>query len=225
MSGIYRTLDSATKEIRLLLLKAGQAEHLICCEVRYTSFLGPHILPYETISYVWGDASIRGSVVVDNCELDVPASSESVLRRLRLPAHDRLVWLDAVCVNQGDPEERNHQVAMMADIYSGAVRNLVWLGGGDRDPETSVAAVRQVFEDAKRSTDGFRCFLDTVFDVPEDTWRYATKGFPIDIDFEAIKRFFARPWFGRLWGKPSHEYYRRGLVCRHILYKITDSDN
>jgi hypothetical protein len=52
MPGRYRKLDSATKEIRLLLLKAGQAEHPIHCEVRYTAFLGLHTLPYETISYV-----------------------------------------------------------------------------------------------------------------------------------------------------------------------------
>jgi hypothetical protein len=204
-SYIYRKLDPSKKEIRLLLLKAGKSEQPVRCEVRYTSFLGPdHMLPYETISYVWGDASVRGSVYIEGCELDVPLSSESVLRRLRPGDRDRLVWLDAICVHQENVDERNHQVAMMADIYFSAVRNLVWLGAEDPKPESSVAAIKQVVEDSRRNTNDFGHFLETIFDVRRDSWLYATEGFAIDLDFEAVKRFFARPWFGRLWGELYH---------------------
>jgi hypothetical protein len=47
---------------------------------------------------------------------------------LRLEGEERLVWIDAICVNQGALDERSHQVQLMKDIYSQAVRVIVWLG-------------------------------------------------------------------------------------------------
>jgi hypothetical protein len=53
------------------------------------------------------------------------------LRRLRFPNSTRILWIDAICINQDDKEERSYQVPLMGSIYSLARRVVVWLGPGD----------------------------------------------------------------------------------------------
>ncbi len=50
------------------------------------------------------------------------------LKRLRHPEQSRVLWIDAVCINQDDIQERSQQVAMMGDIYKQASRVLTWIG-------------------------------------------------------------------------------------------------
>lgn len=45
----------------------------------------------------------------------------------------RVLWVDAICINQSNPDEKNHQVRQMYRIYSSASRVLIWLGNADRD--------------------------------------------------------------------------------------------
>jgi hypothetical protein len=37
------------------------------------------------------------------------------------------LWIDAICINQADLDERKQQVQLMRDVYSGASRVVVWL--------------------------------------------------------------------------------------------------
>jgi hypothetical protein len=50
------------------------------------------------------------------------------LRFLRDPANVRVLWADALCINQDDLEERNQQVSLMGFIFGRAQTVLVWLG-------------------------------------------------------------------------------------------------
>ena len=59
------------------------------------------------------------------------------LMRLRYGHIERTVWADAVCINQGDVEERDEQVRQMAKIYAAASRVIVWLGGTTADSAQS----------------------------------------------------------------------------------------
>src|ERR1700761_2884437 len=89
----YKKLNKKRKEIRLLLVKAGSHQHPLECELQQ-GFLAADPKPiYETISYVWGDAKRRTHVIVDGAWMDVPASAEAALRRMRLPDADRVLWI------------------------------------------------------------------------------------------------------------------------------------
>lgn len=89
-SKLYQELDFEQKEIRLLNVYPGSGDELICCSLEH-AFLSDTLKPvYETISYVWGDPGRRGSVNLQDCEMDVPAGSEVVLRRMRLPHSKRV---------------------------------------------------------------------------------------------------------------------------------------
>ncbi|KAK2061504.1 HET-domain-containing protein, partial [Colletotrichum caudatum] len=52
----------------------------------------------------------------------------NALRRLRFPGWARDVWVDAICINQEDSNERSHQVGIMQYIYATAIRVVVYLG-------------------------------------------------------------------------------------------------
>ncbi|KAF2679376.1 hypothetical protein K458DRAFT_394070 [Lentithecium fluviatile CBS 122367] len=64
----------------------------------------------------------------------------TALRYLRRKRESRVLWIDSLCINQDDAEERSRQVARMAEIYALAPRVVVWLGksssGGQEALET-----------------------------------------------------------------------------------------
>ena len=84
---------------------------------------------YEALSYAWGDATNKTPICVNGAALSVTGGLEQILRHLR-PADwpPRPMWIDAICINQSDVDERNQQVPLMADIYGSAERTVCWLG-------------------------------------------------------------------------------------------------
>lgn len=205
---MYRKLDAVEREIRVLVLQHGRVKDGVQCMMRYISLVNRPLLAYETISYVWGDATVRGTILLDNVTLDVPKSSETVLRRMRLPKRDRIVWIDAMCINQTDVEERNQQVAMMADIYGNTAKDLIWLGHPPRASEAA-QATRSVAEVAydfgKHLQDGKR-FVDAVLDVQTGRWKFpdASERRPVTLItrfMSPLLRLFESAWFTRLWDK------------------------
>ena len=96
---IYRDLDHPRKEIRILYIQPGKPESPIHGTFGYTYLVDDPPGGYETISYVWGDASVRGAIYIDGQLLDVPRNAEVVLRRMRCRMTLKALWIDSVCIN------------------------------------------------------------------------------------------------------------------------------
>jgi hypothetical protein len=62
---------------------------------------------------------------------EVHATAEKAIRRVRQASSPRVIWIDGVCINQADLDERGQQVAIMGDVYSRTKRNIIWLGDSD----------------------------------------------------------------------------------------------
>ncbi|KAF1981028.1 hypothetical protein K402DRAFT_307372, partial [Aulographum hederae CBS 113979] len=141
----YFPLDSDRQEIRLLEIQSGQLDDPLVCSLVYASISDPDNVPYSTLSYCWGIrkevATMALSIAMRSpllqgptqlLQIQVQANLHNALRYLR---HERggprVVWADAVCINQQGIEERNQQVAMMRDIYVCAKDVRIWLGEGD----------------------------------------------------------------------------------------------
>jgi hypothetical protein len=96
----------------------------------------PLVPVYEALSYTWGDPKVTISVEINGVEFPVTTNLFSALKRLRKPARERVLWVDAVCIDQSNLDERAKQVRRMRSIYQRAKRVLVWLGDsgdhGDR---------------------------------------------------------------------------------------------
>ncbi|KAE8452944.1 hypothetical protein EG329_012131 [Mollisiaceae sp. DMI_Dod_QoI] len=122
-------------EIRLLQLHPKSWGERIRCTVKHVKFSDGS--PYEALSYMWGSAGMLYPITIDKSEVYVRENLQSALQHLRLESEIRELWIDALCINQRNVHERNHQVAQMGMIYNQATRVVVWLGASDT---TSLAA-------------------------------------------------------------------------------------
>ena len=122
--------------------------------------------------------------------LAVASNLYAALVRLRSDRHPRTMWIDALCINQGDLQERTEQVSMMRDIYAHASGVVVWLG-------RSNDSIRQTIQDAnrimRRYHDGFRDDTTSV-DITKMHAPLLDQGF-YHVDAEII----SYDWFRRVW--------------------------
>ena len=129
----YSLLPPDGDNIRLLRLLPNKDEAApLCCKLEKYSLQRPgqrtHL--YEALSYVWGDPhEILPIYVGENrLQLLITVNLHAALSRLRDHSFERIMWVDAICINQDNPKERGQQVQLMAKIYSNAHRVIVWLG-------------------------------------------------------------------------------------------------
>ena len=98
---IYHALDPLQKETRTLSLLPGHEDDPVRCELQTIS-LAASPPSFEAVSYVWGDVKARTPILLHDQPFEAPASAVDVLQRFRLPTQTRIIWIDAVCINQAD---------------------------------------------------------------------------------------------------------------------------
>ena len=113
-------------ETRLLPLQPGSGDDSIHFTLHTVKLSDKP--PYEAISYCWGDPNDTREVHCDGALLHVTNSLYSALKRLRREDSVRVLWADAVCINQANTPEKSKQVQLMSLIYSQPSAVLVWLG-------------------------------------------------------------------------------------------------
>lgn len=121
---------------RLLILKPGQLEDHLSIELRCAK-LADKSLNYEALSYSWHkelapSVESPSIVICRGIELTVQLTLAAALRRLRSETSNKALWIDALCINQSDIEERNQQVKQMGLIYQTASRTIVWFGESEK---------------------------------------------------------------------------------------------
>ncbi|KAI8225327.1 Heterokaryon incompatibility protein 6, OR allele [Colletotrichum sp. SAR 10_96] len=84
-------------------------------------------MPYEALSYAWGSTDQSETITANGQILHVTKNLYSALEHLR-QKENRILWIDAICIDQTNLQERGHQVGQMSDIYRQADQVLVWLG-------------------------------------------------------------------------------------------------
>ena len=83
---------------------------------------------YETLSYVWGDQSLSNEIIANGSVIKITKNLHTALWYLRSPDVPRVMWADAICINQLNLDERSCQVQMMDDIYRQGKEVQIWLG-------------------------------------------------------------------------------------------------
>lgn len=146
-------------------------------------------LKYEALSWCWGTDDPKHLLLIN--ERDEHGVSKTfkfrikkqlalALLYLRYPDRTRTLWIDAVCINQGDPRERSHQVQLMPDIYTRAEEVCIWLGEHDAASEVAIPFVRDEIM-------GMQNFENLLRDT-----RHAEK-------WRALMLLMQRKWFSRRW--------------------------
>lgn len=185
----YQPLNRDSNEIRILEIQPSwRSSSTIKCDLLNFDLdkLGTGDVPfsfYEALSYTWGDAAGKVSIKLDGHPFEVTRNLSGALRRLRSKKGYRYLWVDAICINQADFQERNSQVGKMGLIYRKAEQVLIWLG-----------------EEADGSGEAMQ-LLERIADVDTpDEWAWASLENPSDLPkWQAVARLFDRPYWRRVW--------------------------
>jgi hypothetical protein len=178
----YHPLLPDPDKIRLLRLKPDKDETaLIQCELfdysLQKSTKGTHL--YEALSYVWGNPKKTSPIRVDRDEFLVTVKLHEALLHLRDRSIERIIWIDAVCINQNDGQEKTHQIRLMPKIYGQANRVIIWLGEAANDSDLAVEEIR--IAGSKKSTNSSNETIQ-----------------------QAIVALLERAWFQRIWVRSRH---------------------
>lgn len=131
---VYRSLKGG--QIRLVRLHPNRSkgtEHVdgvettIRCSLFTIDLLDHRNQEYEAVSYVWGSDSDLQAIQLNQERFWVTKNLSAALNTLRLPDQDRILWIDALAINQSSFAERASQVKLMQRIYSYAKDTLIWL--------------------------------------------------------------------------------------------------
>lgn len=163
-------------EIRLLHLEPNSSldGNLMTCTLHHAKLSNKP--RYEALSYMWGPKEMK-SIQLNGQRYNVRENLLQALFHLQETNTKRVLWIDAVCINQDDIEERNYQVSQMGMIYHKAWRVLSWLGP-DNDPSIELgiwALNNHVRFLSQPITDDWVCKLN------------------------AVKMLCFRPYWTRLW--------------------------
>lgn len=173
--------------IRLVEVQPGKTEDALRCSIHKTSLTDDP--DYEAISYCWGpDHAVDKVICDDETYLPLNRSLSSALRHFRHDQEPRLLWADAICINQSDADEKSRQVNMMREVYRQARRVLIWLGEeGEGDTLEPLIKLAQKLATVDVSR------------LPKDrVGRQKSLGFE-DAHILSLSSLLERPWFRRVW--------------------------
>jgi len=104
---------------------------------------------FSALSYTWGDESITADISLGGQKLSITASLETALKALRAADHSVLLWIDQICINQHDAEEKSRQILLMRSIYSLSAQTIGWLGESTADSDLAMDYLQDVGSRAK----------------------------------------------------------------------------
>lgn len=170
-SDLYEPLMTASDEIRLVVLYRGQGNSEIACTLM-TVELGGDCPDYMALSYEWGSENSRKhNILISGQIFAIRDNLYQALTHIRSGTEMQYLWIDAICINQGDNRERNHQVGIMGKIYRQAQAVRVWLGSGDYSSRAAFELLESIYNNPHLYSawpeDRELGFCQTDFDVSE----------------------------------------------------------
>jgi hypothetical protein len=133
---VYRPLTDPTKDMRLLRINDNDvlSGDLVHVSPESTP-------PYEALSYTWGtniqDCRLLCSGGIEQGCIMITKDLRSALLRLKQRRSPLMLWIDQICIDQGNENEKDGQISRMWDIYLKCSRAIIWLGMNS--PQTDLA--------------------------------------------------------------------------------------
>ncbi|KAF3031425.1 hypothetical protein E8E12_001247 [Didymella heteroderae] len=150
-------------------------------------------LEYDALSYTWGDSTPKATkfpVVCNDQQLLVHHNLNTALPFLARRNSPLPIWIDAVCINQPDKDEKFHQIQMMFQIYQCAAQVWVWLGPGNDQSGTVVARLHELPVETDNDIKNQTAFFKNNQNVPwlnsSETW-------------SSFYDLVDNAWYTRLW--------------------------
>lgn len=173
--------------IRLLELQPGAQNDPVVIRLFLVEL--EHAPDYDALSYVWGDTKTTLPITCNGRPFGVTVNLNAALVRLRYTDQVRILWADAICINQGLTRERSHHVGFMNIIYQHAKRVLACMG---QDPDGGAKDVVALLNEHTTRMLGYSSVLEMPVLTPDD---------PLldDPRWKSLAVLMKRPWFTRAW--------------------------
>ena len=203
----YPGLNRHAQLVRLLRLKRGNYDDEIRCAMFEVNFdVASGGVPFEALSYTWGGSERNVPISVNRRAMLITRNLDIAMRHIRYRNKDRILWIDAICIDQENKDERQHQVRQMSEIYRKAEGVLVWLGLSTYKTD-SVMDLMQVIQTGSRfnqSTWKIEAHFwedigveNACFPLTPGTLQY--RGFSKSAERAGLQELLNRPWFERVW--------------------------
>ena len=231
MSAVYQPLDPSKRQIRLLRLplnlpridnKSADLQGYDF-DVTLEKISLDDRCNYNALSYVWGSPSVGCNIRLSGCHVTVtPNLKEALIRQTQLAQESRvpdLLWVDAICINQDDVEEKTSQLSLMKDIYAQAHATSVSLSPASRHSLKAFEAISRL---SQLSLDNSFHSISEI-DVANSNRRHNHKVNLIaslstdfdessDIPLQALLEFIRNPWWRRVWTLQEASLARETII-------------
>ena len=125
---LYKYEKLQLNEIRLLELLKWHPRRRVCCRLIRVPL--NQLLRYEAISYCWGNSTDTRTITMNRKHYNVSPKVFNILEECSSVHCSKLLWIDSICINQSDNEEKSNQTQLMWQIYHQASEVIVYLGDG-----------------------------------------------------------------------------------------------
>jgi hypothetical protein len=190
---------SEDEKTRLMILEPGELDDELECHLKHIRSLQDH--EYEALSYVWGETSTKHVIQCSGTKIQITANLEGALRQLRYANRPRVLWVDAICINQDDKAERSRQVRIMQEIYANATQVVVWLGRSADGDARAFASLQKLKSQLNGQDNSW--FLIRLGWYRDRSGRVfsggAHRSMLTDIEYEHLITLLRREWFRRTW--------------------------
>jgi hypothetical protein len=219
----YKPLAHPDSDLRLIYIDPGSYNDRVSCRlspqyqrwVPNSSTITGVSRFYQALSYTWGDCERKVPILLDGQTFLVTENLEGALRHLRCLTPDDSakalpLWVDAICINQENIDERDSQVRRMKSIYEQAVRVVIWVGKYNEFSDEIFGSSRWKIDRVEDNSEAMaRSALVLCLVLKEEATQQ--EGSEISIGLEdchhsdnlqvwaQLSRLFHRPWFERLW--------------------------
>jgi tetratricopeptide (TPR) repeat protein len=216
----YMPLDTSNDEIRLLKLFSPTEADGPRGTLIHTSL--SNAPAYDALSYAWqeptavsdGELESNGILLVDNKAMKIGRNLEAFLQHFHALKQEQpreYIWIDSICINQNDMQERGRQVLRMREIYQKAFLVLVWLGPSHADNELAVDLLWELGERRMTNRQAFAANMKQPIEAgklpPEAWWTEQDTAWLKDglktegkrREMTALLDLLERAWWHRTW--------------------------
>ncbi|OCK82082.1 HET-domain-containing protein, partial [Lepidopterella palustris CBS 459.81] len=195
----YKPIGLEGPAFRLLRLLKGDDEPIQC--QLFESRLPPpeYDGDYAALSYTWGNKSKPCEIMINGSKMAVTKNAYLSLRDLRYQEKDRVLWIDALCIDQNNDKERGQQVQQMGSIYSKAERVLIWLGEATYDTDYAIRHMKQLEKESIKHVSNGQNISDKQWANIWSAVVHCLSADQRDLLVEGLQSLLHRNWFKRIW--------------------------
>jgi hypothetical protein len=199
----YKPISLEGPAFRLLRVLKGLDDDPIQCQLFESKIPSlEDISNYAALSYTWGSTSRPCDLIINHSKMTVTKNVYLALRDLRYREKDRVLWVDALSINQSDKNEQGQQVQQMGSIYSKAERVIIWLGEATYDTDYVMYYMKQLEEESAKHPSDDQHRQEISHKQWVDTWLAMIRDLRPDqrgLLVDGLQSLLHRNWFKRVW--------------------------